>query len=288
MAIYLITGKLGAGKTLAAVGRIRDALREGRIVATNLDLNLDKFLKPDARAVQVYRVPDKPSVADFVSLGLGNASMDESKNGLIVLDELGSWLNARAWADKTRQSVIDWLIHSRKHGWDVMFICQDITQVDRQVRDSLVEYLVRVKRLDRLKVPLFGALVSFLTAGIIKGRMPQVHVGRVTYGTEHSAPVAERWWYLGRDLYAGYNTRQVFSAAYDAGLFSYLTPWHLVGRFRVRFIERVRRWFTGWESQQRRQAAYKRSPAPRLAPLLGLAPDVRWRAAQALVRRGKL
>ena len=34
MPIYIITGRLGSGKSLATVGRIRDLLAEGRAVAT--------------------------------------------------------------------------------------------------------------------------------------------------------------------------------------------------------------------------------------------------------------
>jgi len=132
MPVYLVSGKLGAGKTLACVGRIQDAVRDGKRVATNLDLKLERLFslhagKPvrspqgiaPAQAVQVLRVPDKPTAHDLDVIGMGNESMDESKNGVLVLDELGSWLNSREWADKSRQGVIDWLIHSRKKGWDV-------------------------------------------------------------------------------------------------------------------------------------------------------------------------
>ena len=44
MAVYVVTGKLGAGKTLVAVGKIKDKLNQGCKVATNLDLNLDKLI----------------------------------------------------------------------------------------------------------------------------------------------------------------------------------------------------------------------------------------------------
>ena len=40
MSVYCVTGKLGNGKTLVSVGRIRDALKKGLRVATNLDINL--------------------------------------------------------------------------------------------------------------------------------------------------------------------------------------------------------------------------------------------------------
>jgi len=282
--VTLVTGKLGAGKTLVSVGKIRDALMEKRRVATNLDLNLDKLLPINARHVSCVRLPDKPTVADLDMLGLGSESPDESTNGLIVLDELGTWLNARQWGDKQRQGVIDWLLHSRKKGWDVIFLCQHQNLIDKQVREGVVEFVVNCRRLDRLKIPFVGWLINFCTAGLVSGRLPQIHVGIVRYGTTADALVTDRWMYTGRALYPAYDTRQVFSDAYDSGPFSYLSPWHLVGRFRVGFIELVRRWWVGWDRLQRRKA----KPSPRLAPLLRLPPDVRWNAARTLVSRGLL
>ncbi|HGS4937265.1 TPA: zonular occludens toxin domain-containing protein, partial [Vibrio parahaemolyticus] len=37
--VYFVTGKLGSGKTLTAVGKIREAFMRGVPVATNLDIN---------------------------------------------------------------------------------------------------------------------------------------------------------------------------------------------------------------------------------------------------------
>lgn len=240
MAIYLVSGKLGSGKTLASVGRIRDALYRGCRVATNLDLNLDKMLPASSRSCRVVRIPDKPTVADLELLGCGNDSMDEEKNGVIVLDELAAWLNSRTFNDKSRAPVIDWLIHSRKFGWDVYFICQHIEQIDKQVRTALVEYLVTCRRLDRIKIPFVGKLIQGLTGGLLSGNLPKLHVAVVKYGTEQHAPLADRWIYRARDLYAAYNTRQVFTDAYPHGPFSYLPPWHLVGWQQKTWQEKLR------------------------------------------------
>jgi len=234
MAIYLISGKLGSGKTLSSVGVIRDALLSGRKVATNLDLNLDKLLpsrmgNPKKRTLSAVRLPDKPDVSDLELLGEGNPTMDETKNGVIVLDELATWLNSRTFNDKARMPVIDWLLHSRKYGWDVYFICQHLEQIDKQVRTSLVEYLVTCRRLDRIKIPFVGKLVQAMTAGYLSGNLPKIHVAVVKYGTEQHAPIADRWIYRAHDLYQAYNTRQVFSDSYSSGAYSYLTPWHLKG-----------------------------------------------------------
>jgi len=285
MSIYLVSGKLGSGKTLASVGRIRDALRSGRRVATNLDLHLDKMLPGRMRDTRCVRLPDKPTVADLELLGCGNAEMDESKNGIIVLDELGSWLNSRTFNDKGRMPVIDWLLHSRKHGWDVYFICQHIEQIDKQIRTALVEYLVVCRRLDRLKIPVIGKLVRSVSSGLLSGNMPKVHVATVRYGTDHNAIVADRWVYQAKDLYATYNTRQVFTDTYAEGVYSYLPPWHL-GGFRAQS------WRQRWDQFRQRVMDGPPRPAVTLKPkhplveTLGkLPPDealTHWRRLEAL------
>ncbi|WP_303314291.1 zonular occludens toxin domain-containing protein [Dickeya fangzhongdai] len=43
MAVYVVTGKLGSGKTLVAVGKIQEKLVSGCKVATNLDLRIHLF-----------------------------------------------------------------------------------------------------------------------------------------------------------------------------------------------------------------------------------------------------
>ena len=131
MADYLIHGKKGNGKSLVVVGRIRDALFAGKKVATNLDLNLEHLLPPGHRHVECYRLPDRPTVDDMKAIGYGSSNIDESTYGLVVLDEMASWMNARSWADKSRQALLDWFVHSRKLGWDTYFICQNPAQIDK-------------------------------------------------------------------------------------------------------------------------------------------------------------
>ncbi len=282
MAIYFVSGKLGAGKGIVSVSRIVEAVRAGRRVATNLDLTLEAVLPARIKAFDVIRLPDKPVLSDLVALGPGNPTMDEARNGLIVLDELGTWFNARSWNDKARQPVIDWLIHSRKHGWDVIFIAQSLGMVDKQVRESLVEFSVRVRRLDRLRVPVLGALVSSLTSGMLDLRLPRIHLGTVCYGAEPNAPVAERWWHRGDDVYAAYDTRQVFREDYPHGVFSYLSPWHLVGRYRLSWWARVCEW---WAGGARRPVPARKSLAVDLAVV---PPDLRVRVARRLLEFGYL
>jgi len=206
MAVYFITGKLGCGKTLCTVGKIRDYLEQGRRVATNLDINLAALSKPDSM-VSITRVPDKPMLYDLEAIGLGCVEEDESKYGLLVLDELGTWFNSRNWRDKGRSEAIDWFLHARKKHWDVFFIVQNINSLDDQLVSALCEHLVICSRTDRLKIPFVGSLLKTLG---IQAMLPKIHIAKVYYGQTKSAMAVDRWWYRGRDLYSAYNTAQIF------------------------------------------------------------------------------
>jgi len=233
MAVYFVTGKLGSGKSLAAVGKIRDKLIEGRPVATNLDLRLNKLIGPQAKKTVVYRVPDKPTVHDMKALGNGNPTYDEEKNGLIVLDECGTWFNSRDWQDKDRRPLIDWLLHARKLGWDIIFIIQDVSMIDKQARKSVGEFVVYCRRVDRaMKIPLIESLYTFITSK----KFPKVkaHLGIVKYGDLPNSLKVDTWWYMGRDLYPAYDTKQAFTDDYPHGIYQMLPPWYTHGRYAVK------------------------------------------------------
>lgn len=208
MAIYSVEGKLGTGKTKFCVWRAQQALREGLRVASNVDLELGKLV-PELAGAFYSRVPDKPTAADLDALGHGNPdSYDEEKNGILILDELGSWLNTRNFQDKSRAPMIDWLIHARKHGWHVFFICQDASMIDAQVRNALIEYSCRCRRLDKVKIPFLGDILGMF--GKRLAYLPRMHMVAARIGEGASVIVAERWHFRGDDLHAAYDTRQVF------------------------------------------------------------------------------
>ncbi|MGI1946822.1 zonular occludens toxin domain-containing protein [Shewanella glacialipiscicola] len=226
--IYVVTGKLGSGKSLVAVGKIQEYLNQNRMVATNLDLYLEHLINPFSKSASVFRVPDKPTFSDLDSLPAPyEGEYDEKKTGLLVLDELGTWFNSRTWSDKGRAAVIDWFLHARKKGWDIIFIIQNVSMMDSQAREGLAELVVNCIRLDRFALPLVGSLLKLYGLDI---RPPKFHVGFVRYGASPSAPLIERWGYSGRSLYNAYDTRQVFTDG-RCGLYQYLPPHQIYGRY---------------------------------------------------------
>lgn len=231
MAVYFVTGKLGAGKSLVSVGRIRDKLNKGLPVATNLDINLKSMLGRDKKNTRLYRVPDKPEIYDLEALGVGNKTYDESLNGLLVLDECGTWFNSRTWADKGRQAVINWLLHARKKGWDIIFIIQDLSLVDKQARLALAEHVVYCRRTDRANIPFLGSIFKIITGGKIP--LPKVHLGVIRYGDSPTALKVDTWVTVGVSLYSCYDTKQMFTDHYDKGVYSVLPPYYTHGRYSV-------------------------------------------------------
>lgn len=252
MAVYAITGKLGSGKGKGAMKIMRDYLTAGKRVATNCDVFLEHMMPVLSRA-SVVRVPDKPGVSDLYAIGSGNRfidfapivksydpvfqydapspvlldGFDEYHNGALILDECASWLNTRDYQAAGRKEILEWCIHARKYGWDVYFICQNIDQIDKQIRQSLFEYVVRLTRLDRLKIPVLSAGLKLMTAGYSDGTMPRLHIGVVRLGTSPDSLVADRWYFRGDDLNKAYNTTQVFSESYPHTIHSLLPSWHL-------------------------------------------------------------
>lgn len=241
--IYVVTGKLGSGKSLVAVGKIRDYLNQGRMVATNLDLYLEHLINPFSKNAVVYRVPDKPSADDLNALPTPyEGDYSEEKTGLLVLDELGTWFNSRTWNDKSRGAVIDWFLHARKLGWDIIFIVQNVSMIDAQAREGLAEMVVHCKRLDRFSLPFISWF--FKLAGL-EVKPPKIHLGIVKYGASESSALIERWVYTGRDLYNAYDTKQVFSHS-NNGFAQMLPPNTIYGRLtnekqhtRRRFINAI-------------------------------------------------
>lgn len=196
--VYFITGSLGAGKTLCGVDMVRRYLAEGRKVATNVNLHMEYLRGPHDKTSRVIRVPDAPSIDDLRAIGYGSDSQDNNTHGLLLLDELGTWFNARDFANKGRNHVIKWCIHMRKRRWDVAFLVQDFSMVDKQMRGNIAQFLVLCKTSKD-----FWIFKPF----------PKFHIANVMHMASKSS--AENWIYRGRDVYQAYDTEQIFFTTED-------------------------------------------------------------------------
>lgn len=239
---FLLTGKRGNGKSLSALAMMRNYLSEGRPIATNLDIRPENLAHASIKTC-CYRVPDWPTASDLSSLPLGNPGLrwvdgqperqpdfQEDKNGLLVLDEVVTFLSARQWQGSGRQDLINWFAQSRKYGWDLCLICQHPRMLDSAIRDSLIDLHGVTKRLDKIMIPVLGPLVKFFTGKPL--RFPKIHVTTFFYGFGQSAPKSDVWKFFGKDLYDAYNSFQIIDGNLgQTGAYTYLSPYLVRGRY---------------------------------------------------------
>lgn len=152
-----IEGRRRSGKSKWAVGKIQLYINEGRRVVTNLDLFLEN-LCPDKPKASYERLPDYPRSEDLFAIGNAYDSLDEddpdtydeTKNGIVVIDELLTSFNSRNWNDPDRLNVINWIVLSGKKGWDLYFIGQDFGSIDKQIQDTVVEEIISCRSNEKL------------------------------------------------------------------------------------------------------------------------------------------
>jgi hypothetical protein len=217
MPIYCVTGKLGSGKTLIAVGKALDYAAQGRRVVANFHIDT----APACRSIDsklsnavITVIPPRPTSDDLRALGRGGETEDTA--GLLILDECAVFLNSRDWNSADRKGVVDWFLHARKLKWDVLLIVQHQSMLDKQVREAICELLAVCRRMDRMNIPVLSWFWAV--------KLPRLHVAQVRYGMGLHDPKAETWVYRGTHLFACYATEAIFDGAGDAGIYSVIPP----------------------------------------------------------------
>lgn len=210
--IYLLTGNPGAGKSTVAVQHAiyRYAVK-GRPVVANFPIDFapitNHWQRPLSKA-SCRVIPDRPNRGDLDSIGFGGETEDTA--GVLIIDEAGTWLNARTWQEGERADILDWLTQSRKRYWDLMLIAQSASMLDKQCRDAVCEMVATIRRSDRMRV-----------WGI---KMPKMHIAAVHYGLAENAPKIERWIYSGKEAQKCFMSYRLFGA--DAAHYSVLPATH--------------------------------------------------------------
>lgn len=160
--IQIVTGKLGAGKTLYCVMMMFDDLCEGLTVCTNIAVEWDELCKLAARL--------KGVVLDPRQLMKVNPERDRDWHTKIpwgtrkhpvkvYLDEIHLFFNARDWAKTATdsRSLLSFLTQSRKACVDCIFIAQEITTVEKQFR-VLAEWELYCVNTDHMPLGILGKL----------------------------------------------------------------------------------------------------------------------------------
>lgn len=209
--VYFVTGKLGAGKGIFAAKTIQDFIARNRKIATNYPVETH-VLNPK-KNTNISVLPGKPRSEDLELLGTG--FNDKGEFGLLVLDELATWFNSRSFRDKDRSSLIDWFVHARKLGWTVLLLVQSIETVDKQLINSICEFVVECGRLDKLRIPIFSDFYDLYC--IIRRKksdfslLPHYNIVTIYQGKSKLSRIKVDKQYFKPSLYFGsYDTNQLF------------------------------------------------------------------------------
>lgn len=230
--IYVLTGPVGAGKSMMGTQRAIDYAARGCRIASNYHIDFAAIARrrnSELSRASCIVLPAQPTATDFEALGIGGPS--EEKAGLVVIDEAGTFLNSRTWSDADRGKIIRWMLLSRKRRWDMILIVQAVGILDKQIREAVVEVCGRIRRTDRIKVPFTGI------------KLPRYHIASMRYGTNPNDVVIERWMTRGDESIKCYDTTSLFEAqegAYSV-LPATLSKWRYV---RPGWLARLRAWWS--------------------------------------------
>ena len=182
--IYFYTGRPGNGKSLHMAQEIDTALRNGKNVIANFEINehaYDKFKHKEKLGKFVYepnynwlnnayRVKDAKRYSYLD--GLYNYALQFHKRNhrgqiiehqtLLCLDECQELFNTRTWNRKDRLEWASFFRQHRKYGYDVILVSQDDKVVDKQIR-AVLEYEIEHRCVNNYKS--MGKVVGMLSGG---------------------------------------------------------------------------------------------------------------------------
>lgn len=190
--IHYYTGVPGSGKSLHCASVIYKALRNGKNVISNfeVDTSLIKPLKGKPVGQFIYMSSDeildnhyytrernckrKPinekkfTVFDGLYGFAENFHLKDEKGEfiehqtLLIIDECQIYFNSRSWNRSDRLSWIDFFRQHRKKGYDCILVSQDDKCIDKQIRSVLqTQFLHR----NVANYKWFGKLLSWLCGG---------------------------------------------------------------------------------------------------------------------------
>lgn len=190
MAIQCFTGVPGSGKSYHVAREIYAALRKGKNVISNLNINLSN-IPPDGKKPlgEFFYIPNVDWINNSIRkrnkfgnleecddvfsyiLGLENFALmfhKRNKKGqieehqtLLILDECQTIFNPRSWNRKDRLRWVEFFTVHRHYGFDVILITQNDMMVDKQIRGILETQVIhrnisKYKALGKLIAAPFG------------------------------------------------------------------------------------------------------------------------------------
>ena len=228
--IYFYTGRPGNGKSLHMAQEIDKALRSGKNVVANFEINensyanfkhkekLGKFIY-QSNFYWLHNAYKNRDLKRYSYLdGLYNYALQFHKRNsrgqiiehqtLLCLDECQELFNSRTWNRSDRLEWCSFFRQHRKYGLDVILVSQDDKVVDKQIR-SILEYEVEHRCVNNYK----GAGLFF---GLLAGGKLFVAITRWYAKTGKDSKIKSCFFKGKKRYYEFYDSYQVFHSAEQA------------------------------------------------------------------------
>lgn len=208
MTVYLYSGCPGSGKSLHLADVLLRTLESGRPVIANFDVNRD-MLDSSALFLQLDNCDMSPDKLEgFAAWYWSRDDAPEFQEDWIslVIDEAQIILNCRGWDAANRAAWIRFFTLHRKLGYKILISSQFLEMIDKQIRDSCIEFEVK-----HFKMNNFGIAGALIDRFFLHGR-PWVRYGIYWYKKDKRAIETSNL--LGSQrLYDFYDTRKVFDSS---------------------------------------------------------------------------
>lgn len=178
--IEIYVGAVGSGKSYHAMARGISKIYSLRnnIVVANFPVKFnEKDLRKGVNDRWKYMEDEELTPINLIKMSFDYGYYGKEGYALLIIDEAGVYFNARDWqiSANVRKEWIKFFSQSRKFGYDVVLIAQDVRMIDRQIR-TMAEYTVKhiklrnYKWLKLLPWQIFAA-VSYWAGGSFKGNI---------------------------------------------------------------------------------------------------------------------
>jgi len=187
MGINLVSGLPGTGKSLTGLKQfILPALKKGRKVYTNIEgldlLRVSLYLDMEFNDVEKLLVYNDKFTTKMLLTHV-------DPNSLIVIDEAQVYWNNRDYASEENKSLLPFLQKHRHYGLDIVFLTQNIDQLD-----------VGIRRLCQVHY----RLVRLSNVGLSK--VIKVNVYPDAMGSEKFKPMSVLAWTIDKDIFPLYSS----------------------------------------------------------------------------------
>ena len=229
--IYFIHGRPGGGKSLSTAEYIYKAIKRGKNVVANFEINMNYFAKcrhPERLGQFIYvsnyewrenaykNIDPKARKFSYIdglwgmfynyhSHNVRRDGRPKEKQTLLVLDECADLFNARTFNARDRLEWCRFFRQHRKLGFTVYLIAQDDNDVDKQIRELLDEE-IECRCVSNFK--FFGKLLGFLCGGKLFVRIFRSYT--VKKGGHRKDAREGSEFFTGKKYYAFYDSYKLF------------------------------------------------------------------------------